>query len=526
MSGTSMATPMVNGAMGLIRCYLKEGFYPSGTKTVADTFGYISAALMRSLAIVSADPNVGSYVVPDSNIGWGRIDVDSVLHFAGDKRKLRLVDDTTGLATGEYAEATFYVDSSTVPLRIALVWTDTAAAVNANPTLVNNLHLLVTAPGGATYYRGNQYTSGQSTVNPLSWDNLNTEECVRVNSPAVGTWTLRVNANNVVTARQPYAWAITGAVSDPLPPPNGDVGCTRIVAPVSDLDSGASVIPACSTYNYGTVTASYQVRMKVGTGYNQTAAVINQPPATGSYVTFPNWTASPRGLWAVSCSTELASDTNAANNGQTGSVTVNVHDVGVAAIVAPLGGVDSGTVIMPQAVARNFGTTAESFNVRFLIEPAYLDSLTVNLAAGESDTLSFADWTASPLGWLSTKCTTLLAGDMIPANNLITDSVRVNPLTGIEEGRLGLPRAFALEEPKPNPFTQQTVIRYSLPYTSQVALGIYSPTGRLLRMLVRGSQPPGYYSLAAACGSFPEGIYYVRLLAGEFTKVRKLVKTQ
>ena len=136
-------------------------------------------------------------------------------------------------------------------------------------TAVNNLNLEVVAPSG-TFYRGNKYTSGQSTQNPSGWDSLNPEECVRVNSPETGDWTIRVRGQQVRTARQPYAWAITGAVSGPGSPANGDVGCTRIIAPAGSVDSGASVTPACSTYNYGTITVSYTVRMKIGAGYDQT----------------------------------------------------------------------------------------------------------------------------------------------------------------------------------------------------------------------------------------------------------------
>ncbi|MCX7995903.1 MAG: S8 family serine peptidase, partial [candidate division WOR-3 bacterium] len=84
LSGTSMATPAVNGSIGLIRQYLLAGYYPSGVANPVDSIKYQSSALLRAMAIVSCDPNVGSFVVPDSNIGWGRIDVDSVLYFAGD----------------------------------------------------------------------------------------------------------------------------------------------------------------------------------------------------------------------------------------------------------------------------------------------------------------------------------------------------------------------------------------------------------------------------------------------------------
>ncbi|MEO0227525.1 MAG: S8 family serine peptidase [candidate division WOR-3 bacterium] len=211
MSGTSMATPAVNGSIGLIRQYLLAGFYPTGAANPSDSIKYQSSALLRAMAIVSCDPNIGSYVVPDSNIGWGRIDLDSVLYFASDTRHLIIKDDTIGVGTGESITDSFVVLSSSSPLRIAVAWTDTAAAANANPTLVNDINVTLTAPNG-TYYRGNIYSGGQSAANPTNWDNRNVEECFRVNSPATGVWKLTIAGQNIPNAPMGFAYAITGNI--------------------------------------------------------------------------------------------------------------------------------------------------------------------------------------------------------------------------------------------------------------------------------------------------------------------------
>lgn len=210
LSGTSMATPSANGAIGLIRQYLLAGFYPTGAEDPADSIKYQSAALLRSMAMVSADPNVGSYVVPDSNIGWGRIDVDSVLYFVGDLRRLIIKDNTVGIGTGQAIVDSFEVFSS-IPLRVCMAWTDTAAAPGANPTLVNDLNLELIAPDG-TFYRGNQYSGGQSQSNPSTWDNRNVEECCRINSPQTGVWRITVSGQQVVYGPQPFAYSITGNI--------------------------------------------------------------------------------------------------------------------------------------------------------------------------------------------------------------------------------------------------------------------------------------------------------------------------
>lgn len=211
LSGTSMATPACNASAGLIRQYLKEGWYPSGVANPADSFGYISQALMRAMLIVSADPNVGTFVVPDSNIGFGRVDVESVLFFAGDARRLAIRDELTGLQTGQYRDFQIQVSDTTLALRAALVWTDTAAAVGSNPNLVNDLNLQMTNAYG-TYYRGNQMSGGQSVANPASYDNRNVEEVCRINVPRSGIWTIRVSAQNIPYPPQPFALVITGGM--------------------------------------------------------------------------------------------------------------------------------------------------------------------------------------------------------------------------------------------------------------------------------------------------------------------------
>jgi hypothetical protein len=210
LTGTSMATPASNAGVGLMRHYLLAGFYPSGSENTADSVKYQSAALLRTMAIVSADPNVGGWTVPSMNIGWGRLDVDSTLFFATDVRKLILLDDTIGLSTGQATSDTFVVNSS-IPLRVCLAWTDTAAAANANPTLINDLNLELIAPDGTTY-RGNQYSGGQSIANPSSWDNLNVEECCRINSPQTGNWQIITSGQQVVYDPQPFAYSITGDI--------------------------------------------------------------------------------------------------------------------------------------------------------------------------------------------------------------------------------------------------------------------------------------------------------------------------
>jgi hypothetical protein len=420
MSGTSMATPTANGTVGLMRCYLQEGYYPTGSPVQGNRISYITSALLRSMAMASADPNIDSYTIPNYNTGWGRIDADSVLYFTGDVRKLIIIDDTTGIATDEYKQKQFHVASG-IPLRICLAWTDTAAAPNANPTLVNDLDLTLTAPN-ATVYKGNKYTSGQSTPNPTGRDSINVEECARINAPDTGLWTLRVSAHNVATARkQGFAWTVTGDVSQSTP----------------------------------------------------------------------------------------------------------AHDVGATAIVAPVDSVDTGAVVDAKVEVSNFGTSQETFLTRLTIGAGYTDTMTVTLGAGLTDTLTLAVWTANPAGTYVVRCTTELAGDENPANNLVKNSVTVRPSAGISEGR-SLSAVFSLDKVLPNPSSGRTSIRYGLPSPAAVKLSVYSAAGTLVRTIAVGTQSPGWYTTAwdgndQRGRKVGTGVYLVRLEAGAYTSARKLV---
>jgi hypothetical protein len=206
-SGTSMSSPGAAGAAVLVRQYFTDGWYPTGSANPSDSI-VPSAALVKAMLINSADPSITGHTIPDDYVGWGRIDLDSVLYFAGDAKELAVVDEMTGLSTGQYVEYTYNVASISVPLRIALVWTDYPAAPGTGKKLINDLHLTVTDPS-TNQYKGNVYASGQSIIGG-SYDTLNVEECVRINSPATGDWTIRVDGFNCPYGPQPFAIVVNG----------------------------------------------------------------------------------------------------------------------------------------------------------------------------------------------------------------------------------------------------------------------------------------------------------------------------
>ncbi len=207
--GTSMATPAVAGMALNVRQYFEDGYYPLG-EPGGDPITP-SAALVKSV-LISGTADMGTPDIPNNNEGWGRMLMDNSLYFSGDTRELMVEDVTPGLTTGQVWSHEFEIDSSAEPLVITLVWTDYPGATGSGIKLVNNLDLLVTAPGGQQY-KGNVFSGGFS-VTGGSHDNLNVEEGVRVNSPQTGVWTIQVTGQNVPQGPQPFAVSMNGAFAN------------------------------------------------------------------------------------------------------------------------------------------------------------------------------------------------------------------------------------------------------------------------------------------------------------------------
>ena len=224
LQGTSMACPSVNGSLTLVRQYFRQGWYPTGRPRAADTL-LPSAALLRAMAVCSGDSGVSGYVPPEFNAGFGRLDLDSVLYFdtlGTDARKLAVIDNRAGLATGTYIQYRVNVNDSTLPLRAALAWVDTAAAVGANPAIVNNFSLQLTNAYGVVY-RGNKMTGWRSTANPTGWDSVNVEEIARIVNPRRGNWDIRVYSQNAPQgSRVWFGLVLTGGLAPGVTGVGGD----------------------------------------------------------------------------------------------------------------------------------------------------------------------------------------------------------------------------------------------------------------------------------------------------------------
>lgn len=219
-SGTSMACPVVAGCGLLVRQYYMDGYYPTGAAVPTDGFTP-SAALVKATLVNAGRDVTGIAGFPSTREGWGRVTLDDALYFTGQPRKLIVLDDVRnaqGLTTGQSRSYTVNVTSG-MSLKATLVWTEPAAAVNANPAYINNLNLTVTGPGGT--YLGNNFSGGQSSTGGTA-DIRNNVEQVYLISPTAGSYTVTVTATAVNVGPQGFAAIVAGNVA--LPPSEPD--CT------------------------------------------------------------------------------------------------------------------------------------------------------------------------------------------------------------------------------------------------------------------------------------------------------------
>jgi hypothetical protein len=85
-----------------------------------------------------------------------------------------------------------------------------------------------------------------------------------------------------------------------------------------------------------------------------------------------------------------------------------------------------------------------------------------------------------------------------------------------------LPGQFSLSQNYPNPFNPSTTIYYSLPKSANVKLTVFDVLGNEVTTLVNENKLGGTHKIDFNAGNLASGIYFYKLIAGDYVEVRKM----
>jgi hypothetical protein len=85
-----------------------------------------------------------------------------------------------------------------------------------------------------------------------------------------------------------------------------------------------------------------------------------------------------------------------------------------------------------------------------------------------------------------------------------------------------MPKSFSLAQNYPNPFNPTTRISFSLKETSDYTLTIYNVSGQVVKTFA-GTREAGTYEETWEAGSNASGVYFYKLVAGNFSQTKKMV---
>lgn len=113
--------------------------------------------------------------------------------------------------------------------------------------------------------------------------------------------------------------------------------------------------------------------------------------------------------------------------------------------------------------------------------------------------------------------------DYVPSGTLSKPKTNLN--------RIEAQQAFELAQNFPNPFNNETILRYQLPVADHVEISIFNCLGQKITTLVAGRQSAGVFEikwngLDATGRRVPSGLYFYRLQTSRMMAVRKMLLMQ
>jgi len=86
-----------------------------------------------------------------------------------------------------------------------------------------------------------------------------------------------------------------------------------------------------------------------------------------------------------------------------------------------------------------------------------------------------------------------------------------------------IPEKFSLGQNFPNPFNPITTIQFSIAEEALTTLKVYDAIGRQVAVLVNERKSPGSYTVLFDASQLASGVYYYKIMSGNFSDVKKMI---
>jgi photosystem II stability/assembly factor-like uncharacterized protein len=142
-----------------------------------------------------------------------------------------------------------------------------------------------------------------------------------------------------------------------------------------------------------------------------------------------------------------------------------------------------------------------------------------------------ASWVQENKGFINTKINALAldaAGYIYSGNNGGSVYKSLESTVSIHNISTEIPSKYSLSQNYPNPFNPTTKIRFAIPtditsQTSNVKIIIFDILGKEIETLVNEQLIAGTYETQWNASSYPSGVYFYKLSAGDFSETKKML---
>ncbi|RJP74306.1 MAG: T9SS C-terminal target domain-containing protein [Ignavibacteriales bacterium] len=94
--------------------------------------------------------------------------------------------------------------------------------------------------------------------------------------------------------------------------------------------------------------------------------------------------------------------------------------------------------------------------------------------------------------------------------------------TSVDDDK-GKVTGYSLKQNFPNPFNSQTKITFTIPKSECVSVALYNIQGEVVQQIIDEERSAGEHSLEIYSDNLPSGVYFLRMIAGLFSKSIKVV---